>query len=423
MFYCSIQGYSKPILIGYFSLMAIFGWSSLVGDAAAQTKDREYQNSINNIGQKIKRISQNLNNDKVKLKSERHKLFKAEQNLANITEKLAKTEFELAKNEHELAAVELQIKRVMTSYERNRQSVMTLISQRYQKGKPNYLKNVLNQENPYAVGRLANYNNYFSRALKKKNQELNKQASNVFHLKGKQEAIVEKLKADKINQKSQLSNQKTAKKERENSVERLDKKVTSNTQVLLKLTNDRKRLSVLLVQLEKQAAELKRLDVERKKRAAELARQKRQPPKVTKAMPRLLVKGGFKKQKGRLKYPVKAKLTRQYGGRLPESGMRSEGHFFDTKGSVNVQSIFRGRVLFADFLKGYGLLIIVDHGDDHISLYGHNERLLKSVGDPVRVNEVIAKSGMTGGLKSHGLYFEIRYNATPVDPAKWCQKR
>jgi len=101
--------------------------------------------------------------------------------------------------------------------------------------------------------------------------------------------------------------------------------------------------------------------------------------------------------------------------------MRSEGLFYNTQGSKPVHSIFRGRVLFADFLKGYGLLIILDHGDDHISLYGHNDRLLKKVGDKVESNEIIAKSGVTGGLKSHGLYFEIRKNATPIDASKWCR--
>ena len=76
---------------------------------------------------------------------------------------------------------------------------------------------------------------------------------------------------------------------------------------------------------------------------------------------------------------------------------------------------------FADFLKGYGLLLIIDHGDDHISLYGHNELLYGKVGDMVETNEVVARSGVTGGLRSPGLYFEIRENAAPVDPAKWCQ--
>jgi len=127
------------------------------------------------------------------------------------------------------------------------------------------------------------------------------------------------------------------------------------------------------------------------------------------------------KQKGRLNCPVNIDATTEFGQRIISSGMRSEGVFYATQGSIPVKSIFRGQVLFADFLKGFGLLMIVDHGDDHISLYGHNELLYKKVGDAVDTDETISKTGTTGGLKSHGLYFEIRNNTTPVNPKTWCQ--
>ena len=110
----------------------------------------------------------------------------------------------------------------------------------------------------------------------------------------------------------------------------------------------------MLIQLKKQAAELKRIEEQKAKdRARELAKQDK-PKTTTQPVIRKLVKGGFVKQKGRLNYPVSGSALRKFGGRLPESGMRAEGHFFETKQSVSVKSIFRGRVLFADFLKGYG---------------------------------------------------------------------
>lgn len=392
---------------------------------AQNNNNDDYQQSINEIGKKIKTISKSLNNDKAQLKTERHRLFKAEKELATITSNLANTEFELAKNEHELAAVALQIKSTEKSQIKNRKALKKLLLQRYQKGRPNYLKNVLNQENPYAVGRLSNYHGYFSKALKERNDTLTAFAIEALNLQRQQLTIVEQLKQSKSKQTQQIEQHAKAKKKRQKTIANLDQKVISKEQTLSKLTKDRKRLKTLLTQLKKQAEELRRIDAERQKKAAELARKKAKPnttkPNTTKPPSRVLVKGGFKKQKGRLSYPVSGELTRKYGGRLPESGMRSEGHFFKTKGSVTVKSIFRGRVLFSDFLKGYGLLIIVDHGDDHISLYGHNDRLLKKVGDTVEVNEAIAQSGVTGGLKSHGLYFEIRNNANPVDPAKWCR--
>ncbi|MBX2848247.1 MAG: peptidoglycan DD-metalloendopeptidase family protein, partial [Acidiferrobacterales bacterium] len=199
--------------------------------------------------------------------------------------------------------------------------------------------------------------------------------------------------------------------------------VSADEQRLKKLQADRNRLNTLLTQLKKQKEELARIERERaeaERLAAEKARRegKKLPDKK---VIRPLVKGGFIKQKGRLQCPVSLTATTKFGQRIVSSGMRSEGVFYDTKVSVPLKSIFRGRVLFADFLKGFGLLLIVDHGDDHISLYGHNEVIYKKVGDDVDTNEVIAKTGTTGGLKSPGLYFEIRNNTTPINPATWCQ--
>ena len=166
-------------------------------------------------------------------------------------------------------------------------------------------------------------------------------------------------------------------------------------------------------------AKIEREQEEAEKRAIEQAkREGKKPPKRKIRRP---VKGGFTKQKGRLVCPVESVPKTKFGERVLSSGMLSEGVFYDTKTSQRVQSIFRGQVLFADFLKGFGLLIIIDHGDEHISLYGHNEVLYKKVGDAVDTNEVISKTGKTGGLKSNGLYFEIRKNATPVNPLNWCQ--
>lgn len=386
----------------------------------SDNKNTQYQRSLNKVTKEINNISKRLNNNKAQLKTERHALFKIEKELTKNSKKLANTEFELAKNEHELNALELKIKQVARSQKNNRNALKDLLIQRYQNGRPNYLKNLLNQENPYAVGRLANYQQYFSKAFNQRKTNLAKLASEAATLKEKKTAIVNQLTLDKQTQKQQLALQKKNKEQRQKSINKLNKQVSTNSQTLAKLKKDRSRLDTLLQQLKKQANELKRLEEQRRKQAEELARKNNKTTPIP-AKPRVLVKGGFKKQKGRLNYPVQGKLTRQYGRRLAESGMRSEGHFFATQGSVNVRTIFRGRVLFADFLKGYGLLIIVDHGDDHISLYGHNERLLKSVGDEVTTNEIIAKSGVTGGLKSHGLYFEIRNNTAPVDPSKWCQ--
>jgi septal ring factor EnvC (AmiA/AmiB activator) len=400
-----------------------------VRQANAQESDQSYQKSIGEIGQKIKNISRNLNANKALVATERDKLLAAEKKLNSLDQSLQKIDYDLARNQHEYGALSLQIAKVIKSQSSNREALRTLLSSQYLQAKPDLIKQLLNQENPYAVGRLSNYYQYFSNALKGRFKLLAEKASELTALKHAQSRVIAKLDSErKEKTKLQVDFQKS-KQLRFDSIARLDKKIASNAETLEKLKNDRKRLQSLLRQLKIQAAELKRLDQlrakqEAEKRQRELSKQKDTKPTTptpTQEVRRLPVKGGFAKQKGNLSYPVEGELMRRFGSRLPESGMRSEGLFFNTHGSVAVKTIFRGRVLFADFLKGYGLLIIVDHGDDHISLYGHNDRLLKNVGDIVASGDVIANSGVTGGLKSHGLYFEIRDNATPVDASKWCR--
>ncbi len=384
----------------------------------------KYQQSIGEIGKKIKAISENLNANKELVATEREKLLKIEQKLIQLDKSMQLIDYELAKTRHESEALSLQMTSLEAKQQGNRQALRDLLLNRYKQGESNYLKSLLNQENPYAVGRLNNYHSYFSNALNQRFKRLNTQALEYTNLKQEYTNALKNLEKQRQESEILASEQARSKQERANAIAKLDNKIASNTQAIRTLKDDRDRLRSLITQLKKQAEEMRRLDELRAKQEAErlakLKQQNTEPTPAIKPVIRKLVKGGFLKQKGRLAYPVSGKLVRKFGTRMPESGMRSQGSFFNTNGSVPVKSIFRGRVLFADFLKGFGQLIIIDHGDNHISLYGHNDRLLKQVGDVVETNEAIAQSGVTGGLKSHGLYFEIRNNATPVDAAKWC---
>lgn len=411
-------------LVTEYAFLAESAWQ-----ANAQESDHGYQKSISEIGRKIKNISRNLNANKALVATERDKLMAAEQKLISLDQLLQRIDYDLARNQHEYEALNLQIAKVIESQSSNRDALRTLLSSQYLQAKPDFIKQLLNQENPYAVGRLSNYYQYFSKALNVRFKILAEKAIELTELEHEQSKVIAKLDSEREEKMKLQASFLASKQQRADSIAQLDRKIASNSEMLAKLKNDRERLQSLLRQLKIQAAELKRLDQlrakrETEKRKRELSTSNEVTPPTTKSkqvVKRLPVKGGFVKQKGRLSYPVEGELTRSFGSRLPESGMRSEGIFFNTQGSVSVKTIFRGRVLFADFLKGYGLLIIVDHGDDHISLYGHNDRLLKNVGDIVASGDVIANSGVTGGLKSHGLYFEIRDNAIPVDASTWCR--
>lgn len=126
--------------------------------------------------------------------------------------------------------------------------------------------------------------------------------------------------------------------------------------------------------------------------------------------------------KGKLTWPVAGDLVTAYGDRR-SANLRSNGVVLATDAGSDVRVIYHGRVAYADWLPGLGLLIIVDHGDDLLSLYGYNETLLKSVGDWVSPGDIIATVGNTGGQARPALYFELRSQGKPLNPGRWFRNK
>jgi len=128
------------------------------------------------------------------------------------------------------------------------------------------------------------------------------------------------------------------------------------------------------------------------------------------------------RQRGRLPWPLPGKVLTAFGSAL-DSGRLSDGVVIAAQTGDPVQAVAHGRVAYADWLRGFGLLVIVDHGDGFMSLYAHNEALLRDEGDWVQTGTVLAKAGASGGSEQTGLYFELRRNSQPLDPKGWLRKR
>lgn len=407
----------KPIQLSLKHVFLGLLFFSLQDSFSQVEQGKEYQISVDQIGREINKISQNLNANRALLKNENDTLSKLEQKIEVIQQKQRASSNAIIQYQKNISALEHKEEELNAQHEVNRKALSELITSRFVSGEPNFLKMVLNQENPYAVGRLNNYYDYFSTAQQVKLKNIQFQIQEIRMLGLDKQKEVSQLNEEFSKQEKQSAALTTAKKLRKKSIAKLNKKLSVSSEKLKVLERDRKRLNSLIQQIAIQAKKLKEL--EERERLAEQKRLERGEPSSNNNLIRPLVKGGFVKQKGRLRYPVEASLKYSFGDRIVESGMRAQGLFFQTKKPLEVTSIFRGRVLFADYLKGYGVLLIIDHGDDHISLYGHNEVIYKKVGDMVETNEIISKSGVSGGLKSPGLYFEIRKNTSPINPRVW----
>ena len=166
-----------------------------------------------------------------------------------------------------------------------------------------------------------------------------------------------------------------------------------------------------------------------KQRQREALAAKDDAPSKPKSIPGPLVSssgetfgGAFSSARGKLPWPVNGRLLARFGEtRGGDSRTKWDGVMISASPGSQVRAVHGGRVVFADWLRGAGLLVILDHGNGYLSLYGHNQSLLKSAGDVVKAGEAISTVGNSGGQDSSGLYFAIRQQGRPSDPAQWCR--
>lgn len=132
-----------------------------------------------------------------------------------------------------------------------------------------------------------------------------------------------------------------------------------------------------------------------------------------------IVLKGFAQQRGRLQRPLKTRVLRHYGQKRADSGLAWDGILLDARDGDEVRAVYDGQVVYSDWFYGYGQLLVLDHGDKYMSLYGHNRQLHVKVGDLVRSGQTVSSAGVTGGLSEPALYFEIRVDGSPDDPSRW----
>jgi len=281
-----------------------------------------------------------------------------------------------------------------------------LLYQQYVGGQSDAIKLVLNGEDPNEIARQLHYLSYVSRA----------RADLLASLRGNL-ASLDKLTGETRRKSSELH---ALQSEETSQMRRLEKEKAQRQQVYVKVSDDieksRKQLSTLKRDEERLSQLIERL-------AKEAARKSNKKPGkrlANKALPNADTGAGpFRDLKGKLRLPVIGELTNRFGGQRQDSGLSWKGLFISAKAGRDVKAVAGGRVVYADWLRGFGNLLILDHGDGYMSLYGNNESLLKQVGEEAKAGDTIAAAGNSGGNPDSGLYFELRFQGKPFDPIPW----
>ena len=292
------------------------------------------------------------------------------------------------------AALEAQKQAREAQLASSRSSLEGQLRAAYLVGRQEPLKLLLNQEDPAVAGRMFAYYSYFGRARAVEIQAIEADLQRIGQLDGQLQAEDAKLASLQQAQQAQVSTLKQARSQR--------------MQVLATIAAQTQSRAARLARLRQQQAGLESLLAELRRATASL------PPVDFGNSP-------FAHLRGKLLRPVAGSIIEGYG-QVRAGGLKWQGDLFATQRDAPVRAVSQGRVVYADWLAGLGLLIIIDHGDGYMSLYGHNARLYESVGQHVAAGQTIAQAGDSGGSARPELYFEIRKEGTPLDPRQWLRR-
>lgn len=278
-----------------------------------------------------------------------------------------------------------------------------LLYQQYLGGKQEYLKLLLNNHNPNQVARELHYYEYIARGratwLKTMRNNLSQLQELTLQTRDKTQEIAT-LQAEARTERKNLDQEKSA---HQQTLAKVADQLKQQRREMGRLQRNENRLSQLVVKLSKL-----------------LSKSTRKKPAHNERLPDSTFDGKlFADLKGKLALPVKGDIANKFGGTRADSTVLWKGLFLRTAAGQSVKSIAAGRVVFADWLRGFGNLLIIDHGNGYMSLYGYNETLFKQVGDSLHGGDTIASVGNSGGNEESGLYFELRHEGNPLDPMKW----
>ena len=401
------------------------------GPAAAQDS-REAQRRLD----RVKRELNEVGRERRRIEGERgtasRGLREADERVARNARELAGTEAALARQQQALAELEARRDAAAEGLSAQRAELATLLRAAYTVGGQAPLKLMLSQDDAAGANRSLAYHGYLQRSRSARIAELSAELAGLEDMERRIASEREALAATRERQREQASALEREQAERAKAVAELDARYKDRSAREKALGADAKSLESLLARLREAA---RKAEAERKAEAARRAAAARRESGTAGPgsgsgggrspvpdAPRVAVARSAPVQVGGLSWPLTGSLLAGYGGRMPD-GRRSSGVLVSAAAGTPVTAVAEGTVVFAEWMTGYGLILIIDHGNGYMSLYAHNDSLLKGPGDRVRRGDAVSTVGTSGGQGTAALYFELRRDGKPVDPNTWLQKR
>ena len=393
----------KIIRFIIFFTILIFGSLCFAENEATKTeKDLlKIQKEINQLDRNIKKNTKTKKNLSSELKQKEKKISKTKKELYKIKKKFKSNKKKIKNLNNQLLKLEKEI-------QVKKKSLSSRLYQAYTKGNPGYLQMYLDGINPSQISRESYYIGYYSKQQDIEIKSIKKAYKKIKvtkKLTNKTLKKVASLKKQKEKNKNKLQKQR---REKAKVIKKINKKLVSQKKKKQKLIKNEKKLTTIFKAL------IKKIKADTTKKRSKKIKAD------NKSIPDSKFDGiDFKKLKRKLKLPVKGKIIHKFKSKRKDTGVAWKGLFIKAKEGSEVYAIASGKVVFSDWIKGFGNIIIIDHGKGYMSLYGNNSSLLKESNEIVNGGSVIAIVGNSGGNSTNGLYYELRKNSKPFDPLKW----
>lgn len=373
------------LLVGLFQFSVVTGYS-------AQTTEEEHKAQRELLRQRINKLQTDIQYVEGSRDALVEQLAASEKEIGDIAANLRKLDNRLKLQEKERGRLLSEQKLHLERLDSERIALANQIRAAYVMGRQERLKVLLNQQQPETVSRIMAYYDYLARARATRMEEISSHLQKLQQLQddvAKQEALLQQTRDQRLSERQSLEQVQSV---RQQTIQTLTGQLEESGQQLTRLQRDERRINELISGLQQALQDMEIPD---------------QKP--------------FFQKKGRLEWPTSGRIRASYGSAKIED-MRWDGVVIGAPEGRPVRSVHAGRVAYADWLRGFGLLLIIDHGDDYMTLYGYNQSLFKETGDWVAPGEVIALVGNSGGQQQAGLYFGIRYKGKAKNPKAWCKK-
>lgn len=355
-----------------------------------------YQNRLEKLQKSITKIQQHLKGSKKQRGHVITELHKLEIEISKNSKKLKELKKKISATNKRRSKLKNELSLLNTKLTNQRSILSEQVRSAYSMGHQQNLKMLLNQQDPAETGRAQEYFNYLNRARTQQIDEFLQTVEQKQETEKQLEQTLASLNKLQQTQKEKKRQRQKQRVQRRTLLAELSTKIKNQESSLSSLELSRGRIENLLKSLGELLADI--------------------PTNPSENRP-------FAAQKGKLPWPIKGAFLGRFGQSKNNGDLKWNGVLIKARHGTPVRVISHGRVAFSDWLQGFGFIIIIDHSDGYMSLYGHNETLLKQTGDWVTSGEVIATAGDSGGQDHSGVYFEIRSRGKPINPSSWCSTK